>query len=164
MPLPPGRVTSELFHTYAPHADMFPDVPLYAANWQGAVGAPTDWAVLSLCRTGGRFAGHPVRREVYLIDRYHPDDNPGLATVVADAVDTLDAFLAEAPDRPVVVHCHGGRSRTALVAKAWAMRRHGWDEATAHQWLTGAWPLADRSNDVFVSHLEGIVPGSPPQG
>ncbi len=145
-------------------APIHPDVPLYAANWQGAVGAPTDWAVLSLCRTGGRFTEHPVRREVYLIDQYRPDDNPGLATVVADAVDTLDAFLAEAPDRPVVVHCHGGRSRTALVAKAWAMRRHGWDEATAHEWLTGAWPLADRSNDVFVSHLRGIVPVSPPQG
>jgi ADP-ribosyl-[dinitrogen reductase] hydrolase len=54
----------------------------------------------------------------------------------------------------VLVHCHGGRSRTALVLKAWAMRRHGWTEARAHEWLTARWPVADRSNDVFVEYLE----------
>ena len=38
-----------------------------------------------------------------------------------------------------MVHCHGGRSRTGLVLKAWAMRAHGYDERQAHEWLTSRW-------------------------
>jgi ADP-ribosyl-[dinitrogen reductase] hydrolase len=151
-----GRTPVPLLENEAPRPPVrvHDEVPVHAANWLGAATAPTDWAVVSLCRTGGRFADHPVRREVYLVDRYHPDDNHDLDAAVRDAVDTVDAFLAEDPARPVLVHCHGGRSRTALVLKAWAMRRHGWTEARAHEWLTARWPVADRSNDVFVEYLE----------
>jgi ADP-ribosyl-[dinitrogen reductase] hydrolase len=53
----------------------------------------------------------------------------------------------------VVVHCHGGRSRTALILKAWAMRRHGWSEPEAHDWLTSTWPRAHRDNPVFLRIL-----------
>lgn len=68
-----------------------------------------------------------------------------------DAVDSIDAFLAEGRD--VVVHCHGGRSRTGLVLKAWAMRTNGWDERTAHDWLAERWPLYDDYQTSFVELL-----------
>ena len=74
---------------------------------------------MSLCRVGDPFAHHPVRREVYLIDK-DEDHNQDLASVVDDTVKTIDAWLSEG--RTVVVHCHGGASRTGLVLRAWLMR------------------------------------------
>ncbi|MFM8861015.1 MAG: ADP-ribosylglycohydrolase family protein, partial [Acidimicrobiia bacterium] len=123
---------------------------LHAANLPGAATAPTDWAVVSMCRTHGLLEHHPVRREVFLIDQAEPA-NVDAATALRDAVDTIDAFLAEGRD--VVVHCHGGRSRTGLVLKAWAMRTHGWDERTAHDWLQGCWPLYEDYQTSFVELL-----------
>ena len=57
-------------------------------------------------------AEHPVRRQVYLTDG-EGDCSGDLAAVVTDAVDAIDALLAEG--RNVVVHCHGGHSRTPLT-------------------------------------------------
>ena len=132
---------------------VHPDVPVHAADWKGAATVPTDWAVVSLCRVHGDFRDHPVRREVFLIDRYEETDNHDPLAALTDAVDAVDAFLAEDPDRPVVVHCHGGHSRTGFVLKAWAMRRHGWDEERAHAWLAERWPHVERNNPVFVRVL-----------
>ena len=129
------------------------DVPLHAADLTGASKAPVDWAVVSLCRTGGAFARHAVRREVFLIDQYEEHDNANPRAALADAVATIDALLAEDPARPVVVHCHGGRSRTGFVLKAWAMRRHGWSEAEAHAWLLRSWGRVHRNNPVFTRVL-----------
>ena len=129
------------------------ELPVHAAEWKGASTAPDGAAVVSACRTGGDFDHRPVRREVFLIDRYDEDDNHDPASALLDAVDAIDAFLAEAPDRDVVVHCHGGRSRTAFILKAWAMRRHGWTEDQAHDWLVASWPRAHRDNPVFVRIL-----------
>ena len=70
---------------------------LYACNYPGAAGVPTDWAV--------------------------------------------------------VVHCHGGRSRTGLVLKAWKMRAHGASEREAHDWLADQWPLYEDYNRTFVEFL-----------
>jgi ADP-ribosyl-[dinitrogen reductase] hydrolase len=109
---------------------------LYAADLLGAATVPTDWAIVSLCRTYRRFSDHPVRRAFYLRDE-EGDANIGLADVIADAVDTVDALLAEG--RTVVVHCHGGHSRTAFVLKAWAMRTHGLTEREAHAWIAARW-------------------------
>ncbi len=50
---------------------------VWAANLSGAKVAPTDMAVISLCRPKGYFADHPVRREVYLVDQ-EADHNPAL--------------------------------------------------------------------------------------
>lgn len=136
-----------------PPVRIHDDVPVHAADWKGAAGVPTDWAVVSLCRVHGDFAHHPVRREVYLIDRYAESDNHDPLAALTDAVEAIDAFLAEDPDRPVVVHCHGGHSRTGFVLKAWAMRRHGWDEERAHAWLAERWPHVERNNPVFVRVL-----------
>jgi ADP-ribosyl-[dinitrogen reductase] hydrolase len=125
---------------------------LHAADLVGANGVPTDWAVVSLCRTRARFDAHPVRRQVFLIDEPHRELNPDLAHAVRDAVDAVDAFLAEG--RQVVVHCHGGRSRTGLVLKAWAMRNLGFDERGAHEWLEDLWFRYEDYNDRFVDFLQ----------
>ena len=109
-----------------------------------------DFAVLSLCRTEGAFVDVPVRREVYMIDKTG-DANPALGAAVLDAVDTVDAWLAEG--REVLVHCHGGRSRTALVLKAVAMRRNGLSADDAHEWLLDTWPRYDAWNATFAEFL-----------
>ena len=124
---------------------------LHAADLEGAATAPTDWAVVSLCRTGPRFVNHASRRQLYLRDEEGPWENIALGTAVADAVDAVEAFLAEG--RNVVVHCHGGRSRTGLVLKAWAMRAYGYDEREAHDWLESRWFRYQDYNRTFVDFL-----------
>ncbi len=124
---------------------------LHAADLLGAASVPTDWAVVSLCRTGDRFLAHPVRRSIYLVDE-EGDHNLSIADAVRDAVAAIDAFLAEG--RKVVVHCHGGRSRTGLALKAWAMRTRGLDERGAHHWLEAAWHRYSDYNRDFVDFLD----------
>ena len=51
---------------------------IFAADLGAASDVPQDWAVLSLCRVGERFANHAVRREMFLIDK-DADHNPALA-------------------------------------------------------------------------------------
>jgi len=125
---------------------------VYAANLAGAAQAPTHMAIVSLCRGAGLFGRHEQRHEFYLIDEPDPDQNPGLNLVVEDAVTTLDALLRQGLE--VVVHCHGGRSRTALVLKAWYMRRHQVEHGTAHRWLRQLWPLTSTWNDRFTDFLD----------
>ena len=120
---------------------------LHAADLGGAATVPIDWAVVSMCRTHGRFDGHPHRREIHLIDQAGAA-NADADAAVRDAVDSIDAFLAEG--RTVVVHCHGGRSRTGLVLKAWAMRTNGWDEREAHAWLEKNWYRYEDYQSSFV--------------
>jgi ADP-ribosyl-[dinitrogen reductase] hydrolase len=126
--------------------------PIYAANRAGAAAAPEDWQVISLCRTDHTFARRDVRRQVFLVDKAEPSHNEDPLAVLADVVDTIDALLSDDPARPILVHCHGGRSRTAFVLKGWAMRRFGWTEEAAHCWLEQRWDKIDRINERFV-HL-----------
>jgi ADP-ribosyl-[dinitrogen reductase] hydrolase len=123
---------------------------LYAANLLGAAAAPADWSVVSLCRTGEMFGQHRVRRQVYLVDK-PGEHNAALAAAVDDAVAAVEALLAEG--HKVVVHCHGGRSRTGLVLKAWKMRTDGCSEPEAHAWLEAQWPLVQRLNPTFTDFL-----------
>jgi ADP-ribosyl-[dinitrogen reductase] hydrolase len=127
--------------------------PIYAANRTGAAEAPDDWQVISLCRTGDAFTKRNVRRQVFLVDKADPYHNENPLAVLEDVVATIDALLAEDASRPILVHCHGGRSRTAFVLKGWAMRRFGWTEEQAHDWLVRAWPRIDRMNGRFVEIL-----------
>jgi ADP-ribosyl-[dinitrogen reductase] hydrolase len=128
---------------------------LHAANLAGAGAADPSFAVVSLCRTEGLLGEHDVRREVHLVDS--PDGNGiGLAAAVTDAVDAIDALLAEGRD--VVVHCHGGRSRTGLVLRAWRMRSAGVDEAEADAWVRERWPLHSTAEDTFTAFLRGQWP------
>ena len=77
---------------------------------------------------------------------------PDLFFVVRDAVEAIDAFLAEGRD--VVVHCHGGRSRTGLVLKAWYMAREGATHAEAHNWLRGEWEHYETWTQSFWDFLD----------
>lgn len=121
--------------------------PIYAANRAGAAAAPDDWQVISLCRTGEASANRKVRRQVFLVDKAEQHPKESLLTVLTDVVRMSDALIAEDASRPILVHCHGGRSRTAFVLKGWAMRRFGWTEEQAHAWLQKLCPRIDRVNE-----------------
>ena len=121
-----------------------------AAEFVAAGGAALDeYAVLSLCRVDGAFDEVPVRREVHLYDN---NGNDRLGVVVADCVDTIDAWLEEG--RRVIVHCHGGRSRTALILKAWFMRANGAEHSAAQAWLRERWPRMEEWTTSFNDFLE----------
>jgi ADP-ribosyl-[dinitrogen reductase] hydrolase len=122
---------------------------LWASNRSGARTVPDDWAVVSLCRIDQSMR-RPIRREAYLIDK-PGDHNAALATVVDDVLDSIDALLAER--RQVLVHCHGGRSRTGLVLAA-QMMRHGRSLADAQALLAKTWPDAYFFNEAFVEELQ----------
>jgi ADP-ribosyl-[dinitrogen reductase] hydrolase len=123
---------------------------LFAANLLGAAEAPIEHAVISLCRTADLFTDYRYHRQVFLIDKGRTY-NPNLAEVVLDTVNALDMALDTGLN--VVVHCHGGRSRTALILKAWKMRRDGVDERTAHAWLKDSWSIINRHNTDFHQFL-----------
>lgn len=131
--------------------ELVDPVGLYAANLVGAANADDDMAVVSLCRGEGLFDGRSHRREIYLIDETD-DANSRLYDVVDDAVASINAFLADG--RRVVVHCHGGRSRTGLVLKAWYMRANSCSHADAHTWLENEWPLYSTWNYTFSEFLD----------
>jgi ADP-ribosyl-[dinitrogen reductase] hydrolase len=121
---------------------------LWASNRSGIRNVSDDWAVVSVCRIDQSMR-RPVRREVYLIDK-DGDHNSSLATVVDDVLDSIDSFMAEG--RQVVVHCHGGRSRTGLTVAAYLMR-HGRSLAEAQALLAEKWPDAYFTNSAFAEEL-----------
>ena len=81
------------------------------------------------------------------------DANTDLLASVRDAVNDIDALLASGAR--VLVHCHGGRSRTGLVLKAWAMRTHGMSADEAHDWLTERWGRYAAYRMSFLDLLAG---------
>ncbi len=123
-----------------------------AANLEGARLTPSSTAVVSMCIVDDRFTDRPQRREVYMRDEEGPIQNPNLAFAVREAVDAIDAFTAAGHD--VVVHCHGGRSRTGLVLKAWYMRHFDVTHRESHAWLHSCWPLYQTYNRTFWDFLE----------
>lgn len=139
--------TPEKFHP----AGKVDALGVWAANLDGATTVDTSFGVVSLCLVGDRFREHEFRRLVFLRDE-SLEQNPGLAFVLREAVEAVNAFLEEG--KQVVVHCHGGHSRTALVLKAWFMLTHNVSHAEAHGWLNDTWPLYETWNDSFWDHLE----------
>jgi ADP-ribosyl-[dinitrogen reductase] hydrolase len=125
---------------------------IWAANLAGARAAERDFAVVSLCRVGEPF-GHDVHRLAYLADN---ENNTELDAVLADVLDDVAALRAEG--RRVLVHCHGGASRTGLVLRAWLRRTEGLpaDEATAV--VRQRWPHLDTWNASFTAALERVRP------
>jgi hypothetical protein len=85
---------------------------VWAADLDGARHSSTDFAVVSLCRTGSRFP-HGVQRFAFLSD---DEQNSEVDAVLDDVLQNIAALRAEG--RPVLVHCHGGASRTGLVLRA----------------------------------------------
>jgi len=122
-----------------------------AASLEGAADVDPSVAVVSLCLVADRFVNHSHRRLVFLRDEPRKY-NPNLHFVVRDAVDAVNAFLQEG--KKVVVHCHGGRSRTALVLKAWYMQHENKTHDEAHEWLSDTWPHYATWNDSFWDYLE----------
>ena len=124
---------------------------VWAANLDGAASVSPDFGVVSLCITEDRFENHPHRRQVYMRDN-EGDRNPNLFFAVKESVDAINAFLREG--RQVVVHCHGGRSRTGFVLKAWYMLNEGVQHDAAHQWMNDTWPLYETWTQTFFDLLD----------
>ena len=127
------------------------DLGIYASNLLGAQTVGQEMGIISLCRMEDRLHQHAVRREFYIIDEWEQGHNPHLHSVVEDAVIAIEAFLREG--REVLVHCHGGRSRTGLILKAWYMRRFNVDHFDAEQWLEENWPHYATWNTDFYDFL-----------
>jgi len=120
---------------------------VWAADLDGARHSDRDFAVISLCRTGGLF-GHTVQRFAYLVD---DDSNTELAQVLDDVLGDMAALRQDG--KKVLVHCFGGASRTGLVIRAWLMRELGMtaDEATSH--VERSWPHLGLWNESFTKVL-----------
>lgn len=133
------------------------ELGVFAANYRGAIQADPSMAIVSLCRMEENLSHAPHRREFHIIDEWGQGHNPHLGSVTRDAVLTIEAFLAEG--REVLVHCHGGRSRTGFILKAWYMHRNGVDHDAADDWLSQRWPHYVRWNtdfDDFLSNEWGM--------
>ena len=124
---------------------------IWAANLDGARHSPPDLAVVSLCRVGEPFP-HEVHRKAYLTDDEY---NTELDAVLADVLDDIAALRDDG--RTVLVHCHGGASRTGLVLRAWLRRTSGMtaDEATAY--IADHWPHLGLWNSSFTAALERVT-------
>jgi ADP-ribosyl-[dinitrogen reductase] hydrolase len=123
---------------------------IWAGNLDGARYSETDFAVISLCRLGEPFP-HALQRMAYIADN---DYNADLDVMLADVLDDMAALRAEG--HRLLVHCHGGASRTGLVLRAWLMRTEGMsaEEATAH--VAERWPHLGLWNASFTAALERL--------
>lgn len=132
-------------------ASQIHDLGVFASNASGACAVDPSFGVISLCRMEDNLLHVPHRREFYILDSWGKGQNPHLADVCIDAVDAVDAFLREG--RNVLIHCHGGRSRTGFILKAWYMRRYQVDHFDAHDWLAERWPHYVTWNEDFDDFL-----------
>jgi len=137
---------------------VWDDDLIYAANFPGVVRAldagrlPAGALVVSLSRTFGRLDSHPSRRQAWLVDQDAPGRNLAIGDVLDDVIDTMEAAIAD--HQPVVVHCHGGRSRTGLILRAWLLRTQPAmtvAEATAE--VESRWNHFDPWNQSFTQAL-----------
>ncbi|MFM7253442.1 MAG: ADP-ribosylglycohydrolase family protein [Ilumatobacteraceae bacterium] len=139
------------------------ELDVHAADLQGTIDAATadpGFAVYSLCAVGDSLAGVPVRRAHYVIDE-PTDVNDDLFAVVHDAVETVEAWRRQG--HRVIVHCHGGRSRTTLVLRAWAMKYLGYDADSAYDWICQWHRFSDHNyeftrflRDEWTDHCDGL--------
>jgi ADP-ribosyl-[dinitrogen reductase] hydrolase len=125
---------------------------IWAGNLDGARYSEPDFAVISLCRLGDPFP-HEVHRMAYIADN---DYNSDLDAVLADVLDDLAALRAEG--RKVLVHCHGGASRTGLVLRAWLRRTEGMSAQEATDHVAERWPHLGLWNASFTAALERVRP------
>ncbi|MGY1684458.1 ADP-ribosylglycohydrolase family protein [Geodermatophilus sp. SYSU D00867] len=130
-------------------AEVLPGI--WAGNLDGARYSEEDFAVISLCRLAEPFP-HTLHRMAYIADNSH---NVDVDVVLADVLDDLAALRAEG--HRVLVHCHGGASRTGLVLRAWLVREHGMtpEQATAH--VAERWPHLGLWNESFTAALERLA-------
>jgi len=110
-----------------------------------------DGAVISLCPTTGAFDKHPTRREFALHDAGGSRVNPSLSATVDEVLATIAAFHAE--DRPVLVHCHHGASRTGLILRAWLIHELGLSDEDATTEAQARWQKTSTWNSAFAAEL-----------
>lgn len=146
--LSPRRMTKP--EPIIPHTELH-ELGVYASNLAGAVAAPVGMGVVSLCRMEDMLHHQPDRREFFIIDEWEQGHNPHLWSVTHDAVNSIDAFLREGKE--VIVHCHGGRSRTGFILKAWYMKRFNVEHYEAELWLEERWPHYTTWNTDFYNFL-----------
>jgi ADP-ribosyl-[dinitrogen reductase] hydrolase len=88
-------------------------------------------------------------RQVYLTDDH---GNLDVGAVLDDVLATVSAARAE--QRPVLVHCFAGASRTGLVLRAWLMRKEGLGVSAATERALEIWPTTSTWNDDFTHALK----------
>lgn len=121
---------------------------LYAASLPGARTADKSFAVVSLCATGSAFQDFAQHREFFIIDDLG-NVNPHLAEVVTEAVETIEEFRNEG--FKVLVHCHGGRSRTGLILASWRKHTTGANPQPSCDWVENVWPRVSWWNTDFTT-------------
>ena len=121
---------------------------LYAASLPGARTADKSFAVVSLCATGSAFRDFAQHREFFIIDDLG-NVNPHLAEVVTEAVETIEEFRNEG--FKVLVHCHGGRSRTGLILASWRKHTTGANPQPSCNWVEQVWPRVSWWNTDFTT-------------
>ena len=124
---------------------------IWAGNLDGARYSDPDFAVISLCRLGEPFR-HEVHRMAYLAD---DDYNTELDVVLEDVLADMAALRAEG--RRILVHCHGGASRTGLILRAWLRRTEGLSAAEATQVVAERWRYLGLWNASFTAALERMA-------
>jgi ADP-ribosyl-[dinitrogen reductase] hydrolase len=116
--------------------------------------APKDAVVISLCRTYGHIK-HQNRRQVYLTD---DDNNMHVDRVLDDVLNDIEGLQSDG--HAVVVHCHGGASRTGLILRGWLQRTQGLSPRAATREATRLWPHTYTGNDSFSRALTRLSPPS----
>jgi ADP-ribosyl-[dinitrogen reductase] hydrolase len=86
--------------------------------------------------------------------------------VLDDVLDDITGLQADG--HAVVVHCHGGASRTGLILRGWLQRTQGLSPRAATEEAIRIWPHTDLWNTSFTQALDDMSsPGrakSPPRG
>jgi ADP-ribosyl-[dinitrogen reductase] hydrolase len=93
-----------------------------------------------------------VQRTAFLADN---DSNTEIDAVLDDVLADIEALHDEG--RQVLVHCHGGASRTGLVLRAWLRGTKGLSAREATDVVHGLWPYLGTWNDSFTEALERMA-------
>ena len=88
----------------------------------------------------------------YLADNEH---NTELDVVLEDMLADMAALRAEG--RRILVHCHGGASRTGLVLRAWLRRTEGLSVDEATRLVADRWPYLGLWNASFTDALKRMA-------
>ena len=93
----------------------------------------------------------------YIADNDHNADLDGM---LADVLDDMAALRAEG--HRLLVHCHGGASRTGLVLRGWLVREEGMSVQEATAYVAERWPHLGLWNDSFTTALHRRRAGTRP--
>ena len=87
------------------------------------------------------------------------ENNTEIDVVLDDILDDMAALHAEG--HRLLVHCHGGASRTGLVLRAWLRRTEGMSAQEATDHVAERWPHLGLWNASFTAALERVSPSVP---